>query len=142
MKWYFACRMRHLETIKEVCNALSEAGEKIVSTWVYEKSLKPYEENREEVAQVARNVVRDVSRADVFVLLSDKEGTDMFVELGIALAVKQSANPDMRIYIAGPYSKRSLMHLHPDATHTETTEEVFQKEGISGKHLEGVMFEY
>jgi len=68
-----------------------------------------------------------LAHADVFVLISDEAGTDMFVELGIAIA-QWMQNKKMRIYIVGKHNKRSLMHLHPAINHVNRIEEIFEKE--------------
>lgn len=130
MKWYFAGRVRHKEKLKEIFKYLEIKGETVVSDWVYEGSHKPYSENLEKVQVLARRVVTSLLDTDIFVLISDPEGTDMFVELGVCLG-KSKIDPDsIRIYIVGEYSKRSLMQLHPSVQHFENIQELFVKEKI------------
>jgi|GEM_PF-5313891 len=75
-------------------------------------------------------MVDAVMCADVFVLVSDHEGTDMFVELGIALARTEGRAPP-RLYSAGPHARRSLMQLHPAILHAADLREVSGREGVS-----------
>jgi hypothetical protein len=130
MKWYFASRTRHRERIKEISGFLSKKGEAVLSDWVHEDSLRPYGENLDKVHSLSKRVVGSILDADIFVLISDPEGTDMFVELGIALGNKAVQN-GIRIYIVGEHARRSLMQLHPSIIHTDTIGDVFRREGIS-----------
>ncbi|HSE56906.1 MAG TPA: hypothetical protein VLB02_02380 [Candidatus Paceibacterota bacterium] len=128
-KWYFASRMRHQEKIKEVCDFLTAQGEQVVCRWVYEQSLAPYKQNQEKIATLAVDSIQGVIEADVFVLISDPEGTDMFVELGAALAAAVPA--EKKIYNVGSYSKRSLLQTHPSIIHAASLPEVFKAEQIN-----------
>lgn len=130
MKWYFAGRVRHKENLIEIFKYLETKGEIIVSDWVYEGSHKPYHENLEEVQDLASRVVSSLLETDIFVLISDPEGTDMFVELGVCLAQEKITPGSVHIYIIGKYSKRSLMQLHPSIQHLKNIQELFAKEKI------------
>lgn len=132
MKWYFAARVRHKEKLVEVFDCLKNKGEEVVSDWVYQKSLKPYSENLEEVQKLATNITEAIKETDIFVLISDLEGTDMFVELGICLARDAGR---VKIYIIGEHSKRSLMQLHLAITHVADLKELFEKEKIDYQDL-------
>lgn len=129
MKWYFASRTRHAQKLAEVSRFLAGKGEEVLSTWIHEEGLIPYVENLEKVRKVAAQCVEAISQSDIFVLISDAEGTDMFVELGIALA-KHTTQKSTRIYIVGEHSKRSLMQLHPAITHVDNLTELFTMENI------------
>ena len=131
MKWYFASRIRHKNLLLEVCEFLQDRGEIIASDWIYQDSLKPYDLNLPKVQPFSQEVVKNILAADIFVLISDPEGTDMFIELGIALA-KNNINSNNKIYAVGEHSKRSLMQLHPAIIHVPTLEELFKQEGIEG----------
>ncbi len=125
MNWYVASRVRHKEYLREVSEKLKGLGETVTSDWLYQDSLKPYEENDVAVKALSESVVQAVLASDVFVLISDPEGTDMFVELGIALSSLRT-----RIYIVGEFGRRSLMQLHPSITHVPTLEDVFERERV------------
>jgi hypothetical protein len=130
MQWYIASRTKHVEKIKQITDVLTKQGEHVTSDWVNYGKLAPFEEHMDEVAKLTSDVVASILASDIFVLISDQEGTDMFVELGIALA-RKSEKPENRIYIVGPYAKRSLMQLHQGIIHVGTIDEVLKKEGIS-----------
>ena len=128
--------MRHQQKIIDVANFLDGKVEKVVSNWINKKSLKPYDQNLKEVQLLAEEVVQSILDSDIFVLISDPEGTDMFVELGICLN-----NAEARIYIVGKHSKRSLMQLHPRIKHVSTLKEVFDSENIDSKDYDAPLFD-
>jgi hypothetical protein len=130
MKWYFASRVRHKEKMILISRFLDEKGEKLVSNWIYEASLKPYHKNIESVQRMASQVISSIMSTDIFVLVSDPEGTDMFIELGACLARISTSSKIPRIYIIGEHSKRSLMQLHPSINHLKNMKEVFKRENI------------
>ena len=130
MKWYFASRTRHQEQLRNIADQLEQQGETITSRWLYIQKFESYDENRETIKQFAQDVVTQIQDADIFVLLSDAGGTDMFLELGVALGKHASGHP-ISIYIVGKHSKRSLMQLHPATRHVGSLGEVFEKEGIT-----------
>ncbi|MDB4984455.1 MAG: hypothetical protein JWM20_634 [Patescibacteria group bacterium] len=131
MKWYFASRVRHTENLVKASEFLVSQGQEIVSTWIYGKSLKPYHEHVQEAQQVGSENLQAILETDIFVLISDAEGTDMFVELGAALACATERPGSIRIYNVGEYSKRSLMQVHPAIIHVSSMEDVFVNEGIN-----------
>lgn len=135
MKWYFASRVRHLHKITEITKYLESKGEIVLSHWIYENPPKPFNEHPEVIGTFASKVTTALSKIDIFVLISDPEGTDMFVELGFALARKLSDSPHLKIYIVGKHSKRSAMQLHPSIIHSKTLFEVFKKEGVDCGNL-------
>lgn len=128
MKWYIASRVRHKDKLTQIAEVLKSKGETVTSDWIYRDFSKPYEENNETLQNFTKSVVKDISTADIFILISDPEGTDMFVELGIALHTGIS-----KLYIVGPYSRRSIMQLHPNITHVGKIQDILDKEGIDCK---------
>ncbi len=130
MKWYFASRVRHTESLIKLADVLESHGEVLAGKWIYGKSLKPYHENVAEVQKTGLENTQAILDSDVFVMISDPEGTDMFVELGIALGANTSGNGVPRIYIIGEHSKRSLMQLHPAIIHCDTFNQVFEQEKV------------
>lgn len=124
MKWYFASRMKHKEMINEIINHLKKHGHEVVYEWSIFGSLKPYKDNAEVCSRVASEISKALKDVDVFVLLSDEAGTDMFVELGIVI----SNNNGARVYAVGEFNDRSLMHFHPLIKRVEKISDVFRKE--------------
>ena len=122
--------MKHRSKISDISKFLRKRGEMVISEWIYKDSLKPYEENISKIQPFSEEVVSSLLDTDIFVLISDPEGTDMFIELGVCLA-KITLQKNIKIYIVGKYSKRSLMQLHPSITHVKNIEELFNYEKIN-----------
>lgn len=118
MKFYFASRYRNKEKLLKFTQSLSAKKHKVVSSWLQIGSLKPYENNREHSQKMAAKIVREIKSCDVFVLLSDRAGTDMFIEFGLAVAFNK------KIYVVGKWNKRSLMHFYPSIIQLDKIEEV------------------
>jgi len=90
--------------------------------------LIPYQEHKKQSSVVAQKISQAIQTTDIFVLLADMSGTDMYVELGLAIANhKKSDKP--KIYVIG--NRRSLMHYHPSITPVTSIEDVFRKENIT-----------
>ncbi len=128
-RWYFAARIRHQEKIAELTRFLEIKNELVMSDWVFQYPKKPFHEHVAETQTMASSVVDSLLQTDIFVLISDAEGTDMFVELGIIIA-NQKLHPEIRIYIVGEHNKRSLMQMYPSIIHVDHLEEIFEKEHI------------
>ena len=118
MKWYIASRTKNKDLVKNIKQKLESKGHEVTFDWTQISILTPYEENIEKCQEVATNITKAIENTDNFILLSDAAGTDMFVELGLALTHAKN------IYILGDHNKRSLMHLHPKITHINTFEEL------------------
>jgi len=141
MKWYFASRMKHKSKISDISKFLKDIGETVISDWIYKDSLKPYKENILKIQPFSEEVVSSLLDTDIFVLISDPEGTDMFIELGVCLA-KDMLSKNIKIYIVGEYSKRSLMQLYPSIIHAKNIEEVFHIEKIELRGVEIPVFNF
>jgi hypothetical protein len=125
MKWYFASRIRHKDTLQKVAEIIRRHGHELAFDWVVLPSLKPYSENSEACQQLAGQISEAIISTDVFVLISDAAGTDMFLETGLALATKANGHP-LSIYNVGPYNQRSLMQFHPDLIPVNSLAEIFK----------------
>lgn len=114
MKFYFASRIKNKEKLLKFSEVLEKNKHKVVSSWMNTGSLKPYEDREKDCKVMAKKIETEIKKCDIFVLISDKAGTDMFVELGIAISLKK------KIYIVGKWNKRSLMHFHPSIKHIDS----------------------
>ena len=127
MKWYFASRRRHEDKIKYLIENLSDFGHESSFDWTSLGSMKPYEENEEICKENAYRISKAIRESEVFVMISDKEGTDMFFELGLGVGNNiDKGSP--RVYVVGKYNNRSLMHFHPSINRVKSIEAVFEKE--------------
>ncbi|MCA9355582.1 hypothetical protein KC865_03485 [Candidatus Kaiserbacteria bacterium] len=60
----------------------------------------------------------------MFIILGDKSGTGMFVEMGAALS------NNAKVYAIGEYNNLTVFHFHPHVTRLDTFEEVLSDLGI------------
>src|SRR3989344_3618854 len=127
MKGYFASRKKHKQIIGKLIRILKENGQDTVFDWTELDDIKPYSNNQKIASEISNKISLALLNTEIFVLISDKEGTDMFVELGIAIA-NWLKNKRIRIYIVGEWNKRSLMHLHPAVIHVNSLKEIFYNE--------------
>lgn len=121
MKFYFASRFKNKEKILKISEVLKNNKHKVTSSWLEAPSLKPYSENEKSCRLMANKIENEIKKSDILVLLSDRAGTDMFVELGMAISLKK------KIYIVGKWNKRSLMHFHPSIKHTTSLKDLVNK---------------
>jgi len=124
MKWYVSSRTRHKAAVRGLLELLTLHGHDAACDWT--------RFDQKEVADTrhASGLALDVSSAikdcDIFMMIGDEAGTDMYVELGIALAYNAQAGKPL-IYVVGSHGKRSLMHSHPAIRHEPTVADVFRK---------------
>ena len=119
--------MRHKKIIERIGDILTSKNHRVVYEWSKSGSLKPYNENGEACSIMADEIGRALRDVDVFVLISDEGGTDMFIELGIVIG-RWLDDTAVRIYAVGNNNDRSLMHFHPAIRQRDTLRDVFSSE--------------
>jgi len=127
MKWYFASRTRHREFINKIVDLLKSKNHSVVYEWSKLGLLEPYHEDSDKSSLVAKEISDALHDVDIFVLISDKAGTDMFVELGIIIG-RWLGNKKVRIYAVGKFNDRSLMHFHPAIKRVDKLSDIFSIE--------------
>ena len=127
MKWYFASRMRHKKSIEKITSLLKSQNHEIVYEWSKSDSLKPYKENLIKSSLLAKEISDSLKNTDIFVLISDEAGTDMFIELGIVIGRYLEDNK-LKVYAVGKFNDRSLMHFHPAIKRVDKLSDVFSME--------------
>ena len=124
MKWYFATRTKNAGLVKKISEVLESRGHEVSFDWTKYGKIRLSDEPA--CRDVAEKISRAIMESDVFVLISDSSGTDMYTEKGIAIANAYHMSKP-RIYAVGEHNKRSVMHLHPSIKHM-SLREVFAKE--------------
>jgi hypothetical protein len=119
--------MRHKETIDKITNFLKSQNHEIVYEWSKLDSLKPYNENSNRTSSIANEISLSLKNVDIFVLITDEAGTDMFIELGIVIG-RWLDNNKIKIYAVGKFNDRSLMHFHPAIKRVNKLSDIFSKE--------------
>ncbi len=113
MKVYIAAAFPDREAVTELQILCKKKGYKISGDWTKHKSVKPYEQNKVLSKRYAKEDLKNVRNCDVFILLSNKEGsTGAHVELGAALALSMEKGIP-KVYIIGDHLSRSLFYFHP-----------------------------
>ncbi len=129
MKWYLNSRTRHTEKLQDLAAYLEDQGQIVNSDWIYKGSMKPFLENKAEVQQLAKHNTDKILDSDVFVVINDLGGTDLFTKFGIALA-KLAMGENINIYVVSNPTTTSLMQLHPEVVHVQSLREVLEAEGV------------
>ncbi|MAH46259.1 hypothetical protein CMI37_10540 [Candidatus Pacearchaeota archaeon] len=119
--------MRHKESIEKIINFLKSQDQQVVYEWSKLGSLKPYNENSNKSSLVAKEIGDALKNVDIFILVADEAGTDMFIELGIVIG-RWLDNNKTKIYAVGKFNDRSLMHFHPAIKQVDKLSDVFSIE--------------
>ena len=127
MKWYIASRTKHIDYVNYLYKTLEKCGEKVTFNWTKIGNLKPFKENQKECTLISKKIISAVKKSDIFVLISDEGGSDMFMELGVAIANYNDLKKP-KIYHVGKYNERALMHFDSSINRIKSIEDVFRKE--------------
>lgn len=112
MNFYVAARFGKKREVDRLSKKIKSGGHKVISTWIKQKIIKPYNENPEISEKYSKLCLREIEKCDIFVLLSDKEGTGMYFELGFAVhSYINGQRP--KIYVIGKYLSRSMFYFLP-----------------------------
>ena len=123
MKVYISSRQNKKDYIKEITDILNKKGYELSFDWRKIPDLKPYQKNEEKSVKISQEITNSIKKSDLFILISDSGGTDMFIELGIAISENlKKGSP--KIYCIGKHNNRSLMLHHPSIKRINSIEEL------------------
>lgn len=126
MKFYISSRYSKKEEVRRIYDTLRQKGHEGIGDWIEEKDIKPYEKNIKLTKKRAIKNTEGIRNSDVFILITDEAGTDMYAELGIAIS-SQLDNGKPIIYIIGDYQSRSSFFFHPLINKRKTIEEILRE---------------
>ncbi|MFA5173763.1 MAG: hypothetical protein WC438_01125 [Candidatus Pacearchaeota archaeon] len=129
MKWYIASRQKSKKEVKKIINFLRAKKQEITFDWTKIPNLNPYANNEPLSSKISKQISGQIKESDIFVLLSDASGTDMYIELGMAMNNHEVSNKP-RIYVVGDKNNRSLMHFHPSIVRAKNIYKVYRLERI------------
>ena len=133
MKFYIAARTALREEVIEIYEKIKERGHEISYDWmeVWEKLglRRPYEKQSKIAKLHVEKVIAAIKTSDVFIMISDKEGTDMYGELASAISFN-FMNQKPKIFILGEYSSNSIFPFHPSINRRKTIEGVLEEVGF------------
>ncbi len=127
MKFYIAVRTAQKKLVSRFSDLLEKYQNENVYNWTKKEMKLPYSEHEKESTKYADEIIKKLDDLDLFILLSDKNGTDMFIEMGSVLKDFQK-NGKPKIYAIGKYANRSLLHFHSSISRLNNLEELLQKE--------------
>lgn len=85
MKIYIAARFNQKQKVRNLRKLMIKKECEIIGDWTSHKQIKPYYKNQELAQQYSIEAIDAIRDSDVFIILSDKAGTGMYVELGTAI---------------------------------------------------------
>lgn len=121
MEFYVASRFALKKQVKEIYKKLKEKGHKIIYDWTKDSLTRPYKKNSKEAMKIAEKSIYASQSCEVFVLISDKGGTDMYGELGSAITSKKP-----KIYVIGEHLDKSKFFFHPNVKRMKNIEDVIK----------------
>lgn len=137
MKIFVSGQINDIENVRQVQNALIDAGHTITHDWTRnesgDKMLAGREaklQNTQESARRAKLDIDGVLDADAYIICTDNErlGRGMYVELGAAIALlERTGNP--RIFLIGEMNHLSIFYLHGAICRVASVEELVDKIG-------------
>ena len=130
MRFYITARTAKSEEVKKMYLLLKERGHTISLDWtqIFERKIieRPYSKNPETTGKYAGKVIRAIKNSDIFVMISDEEGRDMYGELASALSFNLIYRKP-EIFVLGDKSSSSIFPFHSSIAHRNTLEEVLNE---------------
>ena len=121
MKFYISSRVKKANQVKDFADKLKSLGHKITLDWTAFESLKPYNKNQKQSAKVSNQMLKAIKNCDVFILLTDRAGTGMYVEFGYALAYGK------KIFVAGKHINKSIFFFHHKVKIVNSIEDIMEE---------------
>lgn len=102
-------------------DAIESRGHEITADWTKHKPLESYPDNAQISMEYAAEDLKGVRNCDAFIMVSDPEGTGIYIELGAAIALGK------KVFMIGPHTSHSVFFLLPQIKIVENLEEVFKE---------------
>lgn len=123
---YVAARFALKEEVRQIYSKLEELGYNISEDWTKHKSIKPYDSHPDLSEEYAIADINGARKSDLFIIISDENGTGMHTELGSAIDHNLEFEKPL-IYVIGKHLSRSPFFFHPSIHRRETIEEVIEE---------------
>ncbi|MFA5953423.1 MAG: hypothetical protein WC812_02420 [Candidatus Pacearchaeota archaeon] len=125
MKFYISSRTSKLDEVKRMYKKLKNHGHEVIFDWTKKSSLKPYSKNEILIQKYSYKVIKSIINSDVYVLLGDSGGTDMYGELASAITSKEIFGKPL-IYLIGEKGENSIFPFHKFVKHKSSIEEILE----------------
>jgi len=123
---YVAARFALGEEVRRIYSRLEGCGYTASEDWTKYRSIKPYSANPELSREYAVTLINAARTSDLFILISDAEGTGMHTELGSAIDHNLESGKPL-IYVIGEYLSRTPFFFHPSVNQRENIEQVIEE---------------
>jgi len=126
MKIYVAGKFEKKDLIHDVYRRIEELGHEVSYDWTTHKPIKPYVQNTEIATQYSDNELEGIAKCDVFIYLTDENGTTLPMEFGAALILaKTRGNP--LVYAVGEFNDKSPWFFNPVVKRKNSIGEVIKE---------------
>ncbi len=127
MKFYVSGRASNTHAVRKAVAEIKERGHEITFEWSDPtlRSAKPFHENRELAAEYASQAIQGVVDADVYIMISTKDGNGVFGELGAALGMNAKTGSP-HLYAIGA-KEETMFHFHPAIQWREDVKKVIDE---------------
>lgn len=119
IRFYIASRFNRRKEVRRLYSELRARGHAVAADWTSHEPIKPYARHPKLARRYATDDTNGAAECDVFILLTDKAGTGMYVELGVALA-SNLIRSRPRISVVGSHLSRSMFYYHPSVKRRRT----------------------
>ncbi|MDO8503405.1 MAG: nucleoside 2-deoxyribosyltransferase [bacterium] len=119
-KIYVAGRSITRDGVEGAIEKLTKAGFEVTFDWTKHPRIV-FRDEPDKAREYSLIELAAVDSSDALVLISDKEGTGMYVEMGYALA------KDKPVYVVGKWNTKPMFMYHPAVIKCGTVEEVITK---------------
>lgn len=122
---YIASRTSQKETVRGYHRKFINLGFEIAEDWTRHKNVKPYSNNVRLSKKYALADIKAITKCDIFILITDKQGTGMYTELGVAIATAIITKKP-KIYVLGKHSNL-MFYYHPAVRRVDTIDEIIKE---------------
>jgi hypothetical protein len=135
LKAYVAGRISRQEDIRDILARLRGVGIEITRDWTWTTTItneqdaevfrkKSYATLDPKYHEEADRDLKAVLDADIFIVLTDENGSSMYVETGAAFAGKNIRNTPQLLYAIGPHFDRMVFYQHNDIIRVTAVDEI------------------
>ena len=121
MKVFVSGKLGEEAKVRRFNAQLLGRGHELSLDWTELPHLRPYARNRTLANEVATREAQSVASSDVLILLADRDGKGMYVELGIALGL------GIPVIVLTDDDESTMFYQHSLVTVAATIEEVFDE---------------
>lgn len=135
VKAYVAGRISRQNEVKEIVETLKAVGVVITREWTWTDTItsekeaaayrkREYTQPSQKYHREAEDDIQAVLEADVFIILTDEQGSSMYVEMGVAFAAQKLTGKPKWIYAIGPHFDRMVFYQYKNVKRVNSVQEI------------------